>query len=196
MTPRGPRPAGSDTRADILLAAAREFSAKGYNGVSVRGIARSAGVDPALVHHYFEGKSGLFVEAMQLPADPGPTILSFLEGPREGVGERIARGFFGLWEAPERQERFVAIVRSAVGHEDASRMLREFLAREVFGRIAASSGVPDPQLRAGLAASQMIGLAMLRYVIGYPPVVQAEVEELVRLVGPTIQRYLVEADPS
>jgi AcrR family transcriptional regulator len=193
-TKRGRRPAGEDTRAAILDAARAEFSAKGYDASSLRAIARLAQVDPALVHHYFDGKSHLFAETMSLPARPDELIGAVLDGPREQVGERLARTFFLLWDGPESRERFVAILRSAVSHEDAARVLREFLAREVFGRIAVQLEVPDPGMRAGLAAAQMVGLAMMRYVIGFEPLVRASTDEIVALVAPTLQRYL--ADPA
>lgn len=192
MSPRGRRPAGVDTRTAILTAARGEFADKGYDASSLRAIARLAGVDPALVHHYFDGKADLFAETMAVPLRPSELIARVLEGPREEVGARMAATFFTLWDAPEGRQRFVAVVRSAVSHEDAARMLREFLAREVFGRVALSLGVADPELRAGLAAAQMVGVALLRYVIAYPPVVRAEPDALVALLAPTLQRYLAD----
>ncbi|MHB8273754.1 MAG: TetR/AcrR family transcriptional regulator [Dermatophilaceae bacterium] len=189
---RGRRPAWEDTRAAILDAARAEFSAKGYDASSLRAIARLAGVDPALVHHYFDGKSHLFAETMSLPVRPAELIGAVLAGPREQVGERLARTFFLLWDAPESRQRFVAILRSAVSHEDAARMLREFLVREVFGKVALSMGVPQPHLRAGMAAAQMIGVAMMRYVIGFEPLVRASTDEIVAFVAPTLQRYLAD----
>ena len=187
---RGRRPAGEDTRTAILDAARAEFSAKGYDSSSLRAIARLAEVDPALIHHYFAGKVALFVESMSLPVNPSFLIDAILAGPREQVGERLAVTFFDIWDSPQGRERLVALIRSAVSQEDAARMLREFLVREVFGKVALSIGVPEPQLRAGMAAAQMIGVAMMRYVIGFEPVVSASAEEIVALVGPTLQRYL------
>jgi len=191
---RGRRPAGEDTRAAILCAARAEFSAKGYDASSLRAIARLAEVDPALVHHYFDGKAALFVEAMSFPVNPSSLIDAILAGPREHVGERLAGTFFDIWDSPHGRERLVALIRSAVSNEDAARMLREFLAREVFAKVALSMDVPQPHLRAGMAAAQMIGLAMMRYVIGFEPVVRASVDELVALVAPTLQRYLVDPE--
>ena len=190
---RGRRPAGEDTRAEILDAARAEFSLRGYDASSLRAIARLAEVDPALVHHYFDGKAALFVEAMSIPVNPVFLIDAILAGPREGVGERLAATFFDIWDSPPGRERLVALIRSAVSQEDAARMLREFLTREVFAKVALSMDVPRPHLRAGLAAAQMIGVAMMRYVIGFEPVVGASTGEIVALVGPTLQRYL--ADP-
>lgn len=187
---RGRRPAGEDTRATIVDAARAEFAAKGYDASSIRGIARRAEVDPALVHHYFDGKAELFVESMSLPVNPSILIAAILAGPREHVGERLARTFFDIWDSPQGRERLVALIRSAVSNEDAARMLREFLAREVFGRVAVSLGVRHPDLRAGMAAAQLIGVAMMRYIMGFEPMVRASTEEIVALVAPTLQRYL------
>ena len=192
---RGRRPAGEDTRAEILDAARAEFCLRGYDASSLRAIARLAEVDPALVHHYFDGKAALFVEAMSIPVNPVFLIDAILAGPREGVGERLAATFFDIWDSPPGRERLVALIRSAVSQEDAARMLREFLTREVFAKVALSMDVPQPHLRAGLAAAQMIGVAMMRYVIGFEPVVGASTGEIVALVGPTLQRYLADPDP-
>src|SRR6187455_2304497 len=193
MVRRGRRPAGEDTRAAIMDAARAEFSTRGYDASSLRAIARLAEVDPALVHHYFNGKAALFVESMSLPVNPTSLIGTILAGPREHVGERLARTFFDIWDSPQGRERLVALVRSAVSNDDAARMLREFLAREVFGRVAVSLGVPQPDLRAGMAAAQLIGLAMMRYVMGFEPLVRASTDEIVALVAPTLQRYLAES---
>jgi len=192
---RGRRPAGEDTRAEILDAARAEFSLRGYDASSLRAIARLAEVDPALVHHYFDGKAALFVEAMSIPVNPVFLIDAILAGPREDVGERLAATFFDIWDSPPGRERLVALIRSAVSHEDAARMLREFLTREVFAKVALSMDVPQPHLRAGMAAAQMIGVAMMRYVIGSEPVVGASTDEIVALVGPTLQRYLADPNP-
>lgn len=191
---RGRRPAGEDTRAAIIDAARTEFAVRGYDASSLRAIARLAEVDPALVHHYFDGKAGLFVESMSLPVNPALLIERILAGPRKEVGEALVRTFFEIWDSPEGRERLVALIRSAVSNDDAARMLREFLAREVFGKVALTLDVPAPHLRAGVAAAQMIGVAMMRYVIGFEPIVSASVDELVALVAPTLQRYLADAD--
>jgi len=190
---RGRRPAGEDTRSAILDAARAEFSAKGYDSSSLRAIARLAEVDPALIHHYFEGKAALFVESMSLPVNPSALIDAILVGPREEVGERLAGTFFDIWDSPQGRERLVALIRSAVIQEEAARMLREFLVREVFGKVALSMKITQPELRAGMAAAQMVGVAMMRYVIGFEPIVRASTEEMVALVGPTLQRYLADS---
>jgi AcrR family transcriptional regulator len=177
-------------------AARTEFSTKGYDASSLRGIARLAEVDPALVHHYFDGKAALFVESMSLPVNPSFLIAAIVAGPREQVGDRLAHTFFDIWDSPLGRERLVALLRSAVSNDDAARMLREFLTREVFGRVAVSLGVPQPDLRAGMAAAQLIGVAMMRYVMGFEPLVRASPDEIIALVAPTLQRYLVDGPPT
>lgn len=196
MSPRGRRPGGVDTRQAILEAARVDFAEQGYDGTSLRGIARRAEVDPALVHHYFRGKPQLFAAVMDIPADPAALISAVVNGPRDQVGESLVRTFLAVWDSDAGRQRFQALVRAAVTHEEATRMLREFLTREVFGRVVRelSSDGERPaglEVRAGLAASQMIGLAMMRYIVEVPAVVDATHDELAALVGPTIQRYLV-----
>jgi AcrR family transcriptional regulator len=195
MSPRGRRPGGVDTRQAIIEAARVDFAEQGYDGTSLRGIARRAEVDPALVHHYFGGKPQLFAAVMDIPANPAALISAVVEGPRDGVGEALVRTFLAVWDSQDGRQRFQALMRAAVTHDEATRMLREFLTREVFGRVVrslASDGEPsaDLELRAGLAASQMVGLAMMRYIVEFPAVVDADHDQLAALVGPTIQRYL------
>ena len=194
MSPRGRRPGGVDTRAAIVTAAREEFAAQGYDATSLRAIARTAGVDPALVHHYFGGKSGLFVEVMSIPVDLASLVDGIVSAPRDQVGEQMVRTFLRVWDAPEGRLRFQALMRSAVSHEEAARMLREFLVREVFGRVtaafAAEDGPDGVELRAALAAGQMVGMAILRYVLEFPAVVDAEQAEIVEQLAPVLQRYL------
>ncbi|MFN8097634.1 MAG: TetR family transcriptional regulator [Dermatophilaceae bacterium] len=196
MSPRGRRPAGADTRGLIVEAARTEFAAQGYAAASLRSIARRAGVDPALVHHYFAGKTELFGEVMTLPVSPSMLIERLRSAPRDQVGVTIARSFFTLWDTPVGRERLRAILASVMTHEDAARPIREFLADEVFTRVASyADGSPLPpgeaRLRGGLAAGQLIGVALLRYVAGYEAIVEASVEGLVAALAPTLQAHLV-----
>ena len=195
MSPRGRRPGGVDTKAAIVDAARVEFADAGYEATSLRAIARRAEVDPALVHHYFGGKPALFAAVMDIPVDPATLIARIVEGPREDVGEAVVRTFLAVWDSPEGRQRFQALIRSAVNHDEAARMLREFLVREVFGRVVGSlshnrEDTGALELRAGMAASQMVGVAMLRYVVEFPAVVAASHDQLAELVAPTMQRYL------
>jgi AcrR family transcriptional regulator len=191
---RGRRPAGEDTRAAILAAARSEFAARGYEGTTLRGVARAAGVDPRLVHHYFEGKDDLFTAAMELPFRPQDIVKQALEGVHDDdlgdVGERLLRTFLGVWDSAEGRERVVALLSSVLTSESAARTVREFLARELFGRLVAVIGGEDRELRASLAASQMIGLIMARYVVRIEPLASADPESFIPYLAPTLQRYL------
>ncbi len=196
MSPRGRRPGGEDTRGAIVEAARAEFSRGGYDATSLRAVARRAGVDPALVHHYFAGKPALFAEVVGAPADPSALLGAILEGPREDLGRSLARAFLQLWDSPEGRTRFEMVFRSTASHEESASLLREFLAKEVFGRIVAAVGDPSaPQerqrLRAGLAASQMVGLAVMRFILRLSWVAEASVDDIVDEVGPVLQGYLV-----
>jgi AcrR family transcriptional regulator len=189
---RGRRPAGEDTRGAIVEAAREEFAGRGYEGTTLRGVARAAGVDPRLVHHYFESKADLFIAAMDLPARP-QDLVPLIVGPGlDGIGERLVRFFFTVWETEAGRQRLPAMLGSLLTNPEGARMLREFLTEELFGKIAASLSVDHPELRAALAASQMAGIALTRYVVRIEPIASADIEDLVPLLAPTIQRYLTE----
>lgn len=189
---RGPgRPVdGGDRRADILTAAREEFAARGYSATSVRAIARHAEVDPALVHHYFGGKEKVFVAAMELPFDPADRLPAVLDGDLDGLGERLTRMFLGIWGDPAFRTPALGLVRSAFAGEEGAQLLREFVGTAILSRVAAAAGTTDP-LRVQLAAGQLMGVVLLRYVVGVEPLASAAEEELVGLVAPTIQRHLV-----
>ncbi|MEV8417261.1 TetR family transcriptional regulator [Streptomyces niveus] len=203
MTDAAPRRRGRPARSDadtgpgarerILEAARTEFAERGYDKTSVRGIAKVAGVDPALVHHYFGTKEEVFGAAIEVSFEPALVIPTLLTGGTDGIGERLARYFIGVWENPVSRAPLLAIVRSALTNDAAAAMLRKFVLRRLLERIAVELDVPEPTLRAELAASHMIGIALLRYVIKAEPLASVETEEIVRLVAPTLQRYLTES---
>ncbi|TMR89651.1 TetR family transcriptional regulator [Nonomuraea basaltis] len=186
---RGPgrRPGSADTRGEILAAARRVFSEKGFDKATVRGIAREAKVDPALVHHYFATKEGMFAAAMQLPITPGDVIPLLLDGPREEIGERLVRMILTVTASPETREPMIALIRSALTNEQAAAMFREFISNALLFQVADRLGVPH--LRIEAAFGQMYGVIMGRYVIKLEPLASAGTEELVELLAPTIQRY-------
>ncbi len=142
------------------------------------------------MHHYFDGKDALFVAAFELPARPQQLIEAVLAPGVDGTGDRLVRLFTSVWDSDEGRQRIVALLSAASASEAGARMLREFLTREVFARIAARIGSDDAELRAALAASQMMGLAVARYVVRMEPLASANPDLVVALVGPTIQRYL------
>ena len=190
MSPAGRRPGESGTRAAVLAAAREAFGMQGYGATSVRAVARTAGVDPSLVLHFFGSKDGLFAAAIELPVEPTEVVAGLLAGGTEDLGERIVRTFLAVWDASPGQGPMLAMLRSAVSHEDAAGMLRELLLRVILRPLAVGAGGSDPDLRAALLASQLVGLAITRYVLRLEPVTSASVDELAPLLGPTLQRYL------
>ncbi|HYJ75999.1 MAG TPA: TetR family transcriptional regulator [Kineosporiaceae bacterium] len=187
---RGRRPAGEDRRGDILAAAREEFARRGFDGATLRGIARAAGVDPRLVHHYFEGKDDVFTAAFELPVRPQDVVDPVLAPGPDGIGERLVRLFLSVWDSPPGRQRIVALLSASLTSEAGARMLREFLTREVFARIVAALRADDPELRASLAASQMMGLVVARYVVALEPLASLEPDDVVEVIGPTLQTYL------
>jgi AcrR family transcriptional regulator len=186
----GRRPGPTRTRGAILDAARSAFATRGYDAVSVRAVAREAGVDPSLVHRFFGSKEQLFVAAMELPVAPSALVAALLAGGHDGLGERLVRTLLTLWDTPGAFTPFLALVRGAVDNEAAATMLREFLTREVLGRIATAAAPDRPELRASLAGSQIVGLAMARYIVRVAALADADPDEIVAAVGPAIQRYL------
>ncbi|GAC1345434.1 MAG: TetR family transcriptional regulator [Candidatus Dormibacteria bacterium] len=186
----GRRPGGSGSREAILDAAQAVFADRGYDGGTMREIAQRAGVDPALVHHFHGTKEQLFAAAMRLPVDPAVAIPALLQPGTAGLGERLVRYFLGLCELGGEGSPFLALLRGAASHERSAAMLREFITRVVLGRIAASLDAPQAELRATLAGSQMVGLAMVRYVVRVEPLASADHDTVVAAVAPTVQRYL------
>lgn len=188
---RRTRTESAGTRDRILAVAREEFSARGYEKTSVRGIAKAAGVDPALVHHYFGTKEQVFeaaVEGALAPVLRAPQDLA--EGPADDVGERLTRFMFGVWENPVTRVPLLAIVRSAVDNEAAAAVFRRLVVSQVLRRVAGRLDGPDGELRAELAAAQLVGCAMLRYVIQMEPLASADVEEIIARVAPVVQGHL------
>lgn len=187
MPRTGRRPGSTETRSQILEAARQLFGEKGYERATIRGIAEAAEVDPALVHHFFGTKEQVFVAAMELPFESAEVLPRVLEGGADGAGERAVRFFLSIWREPEARAPFLALLRGASTNEQAAAMMREFVSSALLGRVAEELGVP--RLRATLAAGQLIGLAILRYVVRVEPLASADEEEVIALVAPTVQRY-------
>lgn len=187
---RGRPKGGTDSRSLILAAAVDVFGEHGYEGTTIREIAGRAGVDPALVHHYFGAKADLFAEAANVPLRPDVVVPMILAGPREEVGARIVRYVLEAFEEERVRRRGVMLLRTAVGGKAGAPLIVGFLSRELLPRVAGGLEVPDAELRADLVASQIAGMLMIRYVLRVQPIADAPVDDLVRRVGPTIQRYL------
>lgn len=187
----GRRPGNPDTREEILAAAREVFAASGYDRASIRQVAAGAGVDPALVHHYFGTKERLFAATVNFPLDPAEIVAKELAGDVAGAGERLVRTFVTIWDSPLGAAG-VALLRSAVSHDLAGRLLREFLTSQILRRVATTLDL-DPaeaELRASLVASQISGLGLTRYVLKIEPIASASADTVVAAIGPTVQRYL------
>ncbi|MET0235734.1 MAG: TetR family transcriptional regulator [Kibdelosporangium sp.] len=186
---RGRRPAGADTKTALVEAARAVFSEQGYEGATVRAIAKRAGVDPAMVNHWFGGKEGLFARAvLQLPVDPAVVAAEISSGDLDTIGERIVRRFLTVWDSTGGGQ-FAALVRSVAGHEMAVTGLRDIFLKQIFMRVANKTGADNAMFRATLVASQLIGMGMVRYVAQFEPLASNDIETLVTAIAPTIQRY-------
>ncbi|MGW0928535.1 TetR/AcrR family transcriptional regulator [Streptomyces sp. NPDC002644] len=189
--PRAAASADAPATRDRILAAAREvFAERGYEKASVRGIARSADVDPALVHHYFGTKEQVFASAVEGAFAPVLRTAPLTELRLDRAGEQFARMFLGVWENPATRAPLLAIVRSAVSNEAAAAIFRRMVAQLVLSRVAKELDAPDAELRAELAAAQVVGVVLLRYVIKVEPIASADPEELVARLAPVLQHHL------
>ncbi len=190
MAKTGRRPGQSGSRERILDAARHLFAERGYDGASIRQIAADAGTDPALVHHYYGSKERLFVAAVRIPIEPQriPTLL--VDGPPSEAGARVATLFFELWEDPVQRRALMGVLRSAVSDPGAAALIREIIIEQMLGPIVSRLDLADPELRITLLASQIVGLAVARYIIAVEPLASAPPGRLIPALAPTFQRYL------
>jgi AcrR family transcriptional regulator len=186
----GRRPGTTDTRAVILAAAKAEFAEKGFDKASVRGIARAAKVDPALVHHYFGSKDDLLLASLEAPFDPRQIIASLTEAGADGLGQRIAETFLTVWDDEHQRVPFVALFKSAMTTPAAADQLRNGIVRMVQVSVSAAIDTDDADLRSQLIVSQMLGMAMARYVLELEPLASTPREEVARRLGPVLQSYI------
>lgn len=192
----GRRSGSPDTRAEIVEAARAVFAEMGFDRATIRSIATEAGVDPALIYHYFDTKDDLFAASIDLPVPPTETLKAIFEGGEDEVGRRLAETFFLVWEQDEARESLLGILRSAMGGEDqATATFRQFLTSAILDHIAPMIPGEDSRLRAVLMASQLVGVAIARYVMKLEPIAAAPVGEIVDLVAPRIQSYVTRSVP-
>ncbi|QKV72445.1 TetR family transcriptional regulator [Amycolatopsis sp. Hca4] len=185
---------GAQSRQRILDTARELFREHGYGGTTVRAVAAGAEVDPAMVFYFFGTKQGLFSAALEMSAEVPPAIEAIFTGDVDGIGERIVRT---LVESLDRSDRtpLVLLTRSAPTHDRSQALLREFIDREITGRLAGLLGTPDAALRAGMVNVQILGLAVARYIVRLEPIASAPVDELVTRFGPVVQQCLTGAAP-
>ncbi|NPC42283.1 TetR family transcriptional regulator [Nocardioides sp. zg-1230] len=188
-TSRGRRPGAPDTRAEVLAAARASFAEKGFRGTTIRAVAASAGVDPALVHHYFGSKDDLFLAALEMPVDPREVLAPVVAQGADGAGERLLRTFLSVWDDPDTQVQLLAVVRSVLSADGAT-LLQEGFIPVVVGPVLAQLVADRPEVRIPLVASQVVGLIVTRYLIALPPMAQMSADDVVARIGPVIQHYL------
>lgn len=191
MSAAGRRPGNADTRGEIVEAAKRVFAAKGYDGASLRGVAREAGVDPALVHHYFDGKAALFVAAMALPFDPRQVKEHAASS--EYSGARTIEGFLTMWDRAEGTgSSFSSCMSAMAASPNVADAMREFVNERVWSVLRHKEGESEAlkRRRTSMVSSQLMGLAFARYLLRVPPMSTASPKQIARWVGPTLDRYV------
>jgi AcrR family transcriptional regulator len=191
---RGRRQGEPVSRELVLAAAKKRFSADGYERTTLRAIAEDAHVDPAMVLYLFGSKVDLFRESLRLIIDPQMLVAALSEGSDEAsdVGTRLVRVYLRIWESPDTGPSMVTMLRSATSNDDAHEAFRSFIQGYVLTAVSGVLGGGDEQarLRATLAATTLVGTAMLRYVMEIPPLASLSGDALVRLLAPTVTRYL------
>ncbi|MEO8470349.1 MAG: TetR family transcriptional regulator [Chloroflexota bacterium] len=184
--PQGP----SGTREAIQAEARRQFADLGYAATTLRGIAHGAGVDARLVLHYFGSKKELFVTTVELPVDPERLVEAVFESGPDGVAQRAAEFMLTVLDDPESQGAFTGLLRAAVSEPDAAEIIRGMLAERLLVPIATRVGGDQPDLRASMVASVVLGLVVGRKIVAIRPLAQADREQLLRALTPVIQHYL------
>jgi AcrR family transcriptional regulator len=186
----GRRPGPTTTREAIADAARHQFAELGYDRATLRGIAGDAGVDAALVVRFYGSKEALFREVMALPPAVAEAMAGLANGPTESVGRRLAEVIVGMLEDPRSRSIILGRIRSASSHPDAAVLVQETVSRDIGGLVAALTD-DEPETRAVLVGSQVVGLALARHVVRVEPLASMPAADVVDYIAPTFQRYLV-----
>jgi AcrR family transcriptional regulator len=175
----------------VLAAAKKRFAADGYEKTTLRAIARDARVDPSMVLYLFGSKADLFRESLRLILDPDALVAALTGDDDPDIGTRMLRTYLKMWETPDTADSMRAMLQSATSNSDAQEAFRGFMQNYVLTAVSgALGGGEHARLRAMLAASNLVGTAMLRYVMEVPPLATLSADEVVRLIAPTVTRYL------
>ena len=183
----------------MLAAAKSRFAADGYEKTTLRAIADEAGVDAAMVLYLFGSKDQLFRESLRLIIDPDVLVRALTgtdgagdDGAGDDIGTRMVRTYLGVWEGPDSAATMRMMLASATSNPDALDAFRSFMQTYVLTAVSGVLGGDEQaRLRAMLAASSLVGTAVLRYLIAVPPLADLPTEDVVRLVAPTVTRYLM-----
>lgn len=178
------------TKAAILDAARKRFAVDGFDKATIRAIATDAAIDPAMVMRYYRNKEGLFAAAVDI--ELGLPDLAATD--HAGLGELLMRHVLTVWEHSPGSELLLTLLRSSLSDADSAERLREVFGRQVTPVVMRIGDPADAPRRAGLIASQVLGLALCRHVLKLPPVVAMSEQQLVAEIAPTLQRYLTSSD--
>lgn len=189
MPRAGRRPGKPETRQEILDSARQEFAEAGYEGATIRGIASAAGVDPALVMHYFGSKDRLFAASLDLPVNPADLIREMGAGGQDGFGERLVGTLLETWDGLADRSPLVAALRTAMGSGPVAETVRQYVTTTIVGSFSELLEGKDASFRGVLIGTQLAGLLMGRYILEIEPIATADRRTLVAAYGPTIQRY-------
>ena len=187
---RGRRPGGPDTRGQILAAARESFADKGFGSTTIRGVAADAGVDPALVHHYFGSKDDLFLAALEIPVDPRVLVPTVFDEGVDGAGERLVRLLLSVWDDPATRLPLIALLRSSLVQGTPETLLQQGILRMVLQPMRDALPAEEADRRVQLVICQMVGLVVTRYLLALEPLASMPAEQVVAWVAPTLQRYL------
>jgi len=184
--------AGSETREAILAAARRLFAERGFEDASMRAIAAEAGVDAALITHFFHSKANLLAESIDWPFDTDRELPRMLADGRDKAGERLVAVFVRTWDREGTRHPVITLLRAATTEPTAARLLAEFMRTRLFGPLLAELGSDQPELRTNLVAAQLGGIALARYILHLEPLASAPPTDVIRWVAPAVQRCLTE----
>jgi AcrR family transcriptional regulator len=174
----------------VLASAKQHFAAHGYEKTTLRAIARDAHVDPSMVLYLFGSKAHLFRESLRLLLDP-EQLVEAMTATGADIGTRLVRKYLQMWEGPDTAQSMIAMLQSATSNADANEALRSFIQTYVLTAVSGVIGGDEQApLRAMLAATNLLGTALLRYVMKVPPLADLPAEDVVTLIGPTVNRYL------
>nr|WP_307128766.1 TetR family transcriptional regulator [Streptomyces sp. B1I3] len=183
----GRRPGETRTREAILAAARRCFAERGFDATSLRRIAETAGVDQALVHHFYKTKENLFLQALELPGKIHEAISAAARGGTEGVGVRMVRAHISVWDDVSARPALMTMIRSAAIHRVAAARLRDTASGLLADALSEVITGEDKDLRSSLIATQLIGLALMRYILLLEPLASADAETVAGYYGPALQ---------
>jgi AcrR family transcriptional regulator len=184
----GPAPGHTESRRTILDCARVAFGANGYAGTSLRGVAREAQVDPSLIVHFFGSKAGLFGAAVESTFESIQLAAQVIDVAPAEIGRFVSGAFLANWDQDERRFPIVSLISAALADDGAAQILREFMTTQVTLPVMTHLGTDQPELRAALLSSQLLGLGLARYALAFDALAEAPTEQLMAWLAETVQR--------